>query len=71
MGADFVLTVIHKGQKTDYVARLLLQGYTYKIIVAIGDTEVCFEPDEEGSFRVVKMPDQDEKLPDKTDKTLL
>ena len=36
MEDDFLLTVTHKGQETDYKARLLLQGYTYRIIVAIG-----------------------------------
>lgn len=33
--------------------------------------EVYFEPDEEGSLRVVKMPEQDEKKLEKIDKGLL
>ena len=50
------------------MGRLLLQGYTYKICVTVDDMDVHFEPDEEGSFRVVRMPGQDEKKQDKIDK---
>lgn len=71
MEDDFLLTVNDKGQETSYTARLLMQGYTYKIIVTIGAVEVYFEPDDAGSFRAVSMPGQDEKLLDKTDKGLL
>lgn len=53
--------------RPDYI----LQGYTYKICVTVDDMDVYFEPDEEGGFRVVKMPGQDEKKLDKIDKSLL
>jgi len=71
MSNEFTLSILHKGEAKDYSARLLLQGYTYKICVTIDDMEVYFEPDEDGRFRVVKMPGQDEKMLEKVDKELL
>ncbi len=71
MSEDFTLTVLHKGVLEDYIGRLLMQGYTFKISFTIDDTEVWFERDEEGSFRVITMPGQDEKKLEKIDKHLL
>lgn len=71
MSDEFTLSILHKGEQKDYPARLLLQGYTYKIRVTVDGMEVYFEPDEEGSLRVVKMPEQDEKKLEKIDKGLL
>jgi hypothetical protein len=71
MSDDFTLTIVYKNQEREYQARLLQQGYTYKIIVLIEDLEVYFEPDEERNFRVVSMPGQDEKKLEKIDKQLL
>jgi len=71
MTDEFMLSVNYKGEQKDYPARLLLQGYTYKICVIVDDMEVYFEPDEEGSFRVVKMPGQDDKKLENMDKGLL
>lgn len=71
MTDEFMLSVNYKGGQKNYPARLKLQGYTYKICVTIDYMEVYFEPDEEGSFRVVRMPGQDEKKLDKIDKSLL
>jgi hypothetical protein len=59
MTDHFILTVNYKGHDSDYPAQLLLQGYTHKFKVRINDTEVFFEPDEEGLYRVVQMPGQD------------
>ena len=58
---DFTLTVLYKGILQEFTGRLLLQGYTYKIILLLDDTETCFERDETGSFRVVAMRGQDEQ----------
>lgn len=71
MSEDFTLTVIYKGASQDFTGRLLMQGYTYKISFLIDQTEVYFERDEEGYFRVISMPGQDEKKLEKIDKRLL
>ena len=71
MENHFILSIDYKNDKRDYAARLLPQGYSYKIIVSIDDLEIYFEPDEERNFRVVSMPGQDEKKLDKIDKNLL
>lgn len=51
MEESFTLPVLHKGKEilVDFTFRRL--GYTYKISTYIGDQELLFEPDEEGSFR--------------------
>lgn len=59
MTDPFILTVNYKGSEMDYTAQLLLQGYTHKFKVLINDTEVYFEPDEEGQYRVVQGPGQE------------
>lgn len=71
MTDDFILEVTHQQQQYQFTARLLLQGYTHKFLVLADDAEVYFEPDEEGSYRVVKMPGQDERQLEKLDKQLL
>jgi hypothetical protein len=58
-----ILTVNYKAVDKVFNARLLLQGYTHKIKVQIGETEVFFEPDEEGGYRAIKMPWQEQKEP--------
>lgn len=68
---DFTLTVLYKGVLQDFTGTLLMQGYTFKITFVIDETEVWFERDEEGSFRVITMPGQDEKKLEKIDKHLL
>jgi hypothetical protein len=71
MTDDFILEVNYLGVDQQYTGNLLLQGYTHKIRVLINETEVFFEPDEEGRYRVVKMPWQDEKQLTKIDKALI
>jgi uncharacterized protein YecE (DUF72 family) len=71
MTDEFVLTVRYKGELKDLNARLLLQGYTHRFRVIIDQTEAFFEPDEEGHYRVVKMPGQDEQQLLKLDRELL
>ncbi|MFT3935412.1 MAG: hypothetical protein QM726_17430 [Chitinophagaceae bacterium] len=71
MTDPFILTVDYKSIKTDFTAQLILQGYTHKFSVLINDMPVYFEPDEEGSYRAVQMPGQDEKALALLDRKLL
>jgi hypothetical protein len=71
MDDPFVLTVHYQSTDQDFEGWLLLQGYSHKIKVMINGTEVFFEPDEEGSYRAVKMPWQEQKVLEKIDKQLL
>lgn len=56
MTDEFTLSVNYKGQEHHFTARLIMQGYAHKFQVMVYETEVYFEPDEEGSYRAVKMP---------------
>lgn len=47
----FTLPVTYKGKETALEFTFRRLGYTYKILTRIGEDEVLFEPDEEGSFR--------------------
>jgi hypothetical protein len=71
MNEPFVLTVQYKAEELDFTAWLLLQGFTHKFKVLINQTEVFFEPDEEGLYRAVKMPWQEQRELEKIDKQLL
>lgn len=71
MTDEFTLSVNYKGQEHHFNARLILQGYSHKFLVLINETEVFFEPDEEGCYRAVTMPHQDEKQLAKIDTALL
>jgi hypothetical protein len=71
MTEDFVIEIMHKGEGLGFTARLLQQGYSHKFEVMVGDIPVYFEPDDAGSYRVVKMPWQNEKELLNIDKTLL
>ncbi|HLK28521.1 MAG TPA: hypothetical protein VKT28_08070 [Puia sp.] len=71
MNEPFILTVHYQSADHDFTGWLLLQGYSHKIKVLINDTEVFFEPDEEGGYRAVKMPWQEIKDLEKIDKHLL
>jgi len=50
MDEAFTLNIDYKGKNYDFTAELLVQGYTYKFKVLIQDTEVFYEPDEEGNY---------------------
>jgi hypothetical protein len=71
MTDDFDLIINYRGEQAHFPARLLLQGYTHKFKVMVDGKEVFFEPDEEGSYRAVKMPWQDERELEKIDQNLL
>jgi hypothetical protein len=71
MTGDFNLIIEYRGEVKEFSASLLLQGYTHKFKVLVNGLEIFFEPDEEGSYRAVKMPWQEEKAIEKIDKNLL
>jgi hypothetical protein len=53
MNEPFVIPVIYQGTEHEFKARFERWGYTYRIIVLIGETTFTFEPDEEGGYRVL------------------
>ena len=57
-GEDFDLPVLHNGREELLPARLMRMGYSYKIVVQVGECEVIFEPDEERNFRAVIENDE-------------
>jgi hypothetical protein len=61
MTDPFILSVNYKGSALHFTAQLMLQGYTHKFKVLINAMDVYFEPDEEGLYRAIKMPGQEEK----------
>ncbi len=71
MTEEFTITAHYKGDDLQFTARLLLQGYSHQFEVDINGVLVHFEPDDSGSYRVLKMPWQEEKELLKIDKTLL
>ena len=71
MTDEFNLVIEYRGEVKEFSASLLLQGYTHKFKVLANGLEIFFEPDEEGSYRAVKMPWQEEKAIEKIDKNLL
>ena len=71
MTDEFILTIEYKNTNLDLPAILLLQGYSHKFKVTVNEQEVYFEPDEEGHYRAVKMPGQEEAALAKIDKELL
>ncbi len=71
MADEFILEVIYRQQKYQFPANLIQRGYTHQFQVAFPDTDVFFEPDEEGSYRAIRMPGQEEKAFSKIEKGLL
>jgi hypothetical protein len=71
MTDPFILSVNYKGTALHFTAQLLLQGYTHKFKVLINETDVYFEPDEEGLYRAIKMPGQREEELAAIDRDLL
>jgi hypothetical protein len=71
MADPFILSVNYKGEPRNYQVQLIEQGYTHRYKVFIDQAEVFFEPDEEDSYRVIRMPGQDQKILEKIDRDLL
>ena len=70
MTDEFNLIIENRGEVKEFPANLLLQGYTHRFKVLVDGLERFFEPVEEGSYRAVKMPWQDEKQLEQMDRTL-
>jgi hypothetical protein len=71
MSDSFQIIVQHKDEEKAFEAELLLYGYSYQIKVRVNDLDIYFEPDDAGSYRVIRMPWQKEKDFEKIDRTLL
>lgn len=54
----FDLPVNHRGQEILFPAQLVQAGYLHRFKVTVGDIDVLFEPDEEGSYRALIDPDK-------------
>lgn len=53
MNELFDIPVFYNGQDLSFKAGLLRYGYTHRIIVTVSDSDVVFEPDEEGNYRAL------------------
>ena len=71
MSDPFQIIVQHKDEEITFDAELLLYGFSYQLKVRINEQDIYFEPDDEGSYRVIRMPWQKEKDFEKIDRTLL
>jgi hypothetical protein len=68
MTDEFILSVEYNGEEHQLKANMIPQGYSHKFRVILNDTDVFFEPDEEGSYRAIMMPGQEEKALEKIDR---
>jgi hypothetical protein len=64
MTEPFILEVSYQGQVHELPAAFQRYGFTYRIAVSIADAPYIFEPDEEGSYRVLNAASQAAPLPD-------
>jgi hypothetical protein len=71
MEENFEITVTYKNTELIFPAVLERVGYSYRIVVNLDETLICFEPDEERNFRVVMMQGQPEAAMERIDKALL
>lgn len=71
MEESFEIPVTYKNTELIFKAMLQRIGYSYRIVVQMGETPICFEPDEERNFRVVLMQGQPEAAMERIDKSLL
>lgn len=53
MNEPFILTVAYQGEEHELKARFERFGYTHRFMVLVGEDTYTFEPDEEGSYRVL------------------
>jgi hypothetical protein len=71
MEENFEIAVTYKNTELIFPAVLERVGYSYRIVVKLDETLICFEPDEERNFRVVMMQGQPEAAMERIDKALL
>ncbi|PAW92274.1 hypothetical protein CKK33_01710 [Mucilaginibacter sp. MD40] len=62
MNEPFVLEVTYQNKPLEFPAAFQRYGYTYRIAVSIDDHNYIFEPDEEGTYRVLGSGDADPGL---------
>lgn len=55
MNEPFNIPVSYQGTEHEFKARFERYGYTHRIAVLIDENTVVFEPDEEGSYRAMKV----------------
>lgn len=67
---EFELPVSYQEKELLFRAAYIPAGFTHRIRVVIDETEVFFEPDEEGSYRAL-VATTDARVMDKMDKALL
>lgn len=71
MEERFEIPVTYKNTELIFPAVFERVGYSYRIVVQMDETVICFEPDEERNFRVVMMHGQPEAAMELIDKALL
>ena len=62
MADDFIITVSINGEEKHFSTQWQPWGYTHRFTILVEGVSVFFEPDEEGHYRAVLAPDQDEAL---------
>jgi hypothetical protein len=71
MAQRFSLPIDYNGEQKELPAQLLVTGYTHRFVVTVDELEIFFEPDEEGCYRAIKMPGQEQVPFERIDKGLL
>jgi uncharacterized membrane-anchored protein len=71
MTDPFLLTVHYRSEERDYTTQLIIRGYTHQFKITIDNTDVYFEPDEEGQYRAVQQAGQDAAILATIDRQLL
>lgn len=71
MNEPFTITVSLRGQERVFSTQWQQVGYTHRFTVDFDGIAVYFEPDEEGHYRAVIAPEQDEKAVNGIDKDWL
>jgi hypothetical protein len=55
---ELVLPLTYKGKEIELPVKIYPYGYIHRVEIAIEDTVIIFEPDEEGSYRALVTPEQ-------------
>ncbi|HSC38833.1 MAG TPA: hypothetical protein VLD19_13215 [Chitinophagaceae bacterium] len=71
MTDPFILTVSLRGEERNFDTQWAPYGYTHRFTVDIEGVSVFFEPDEEGHYRAIIAPGQDESQIKTIDKAWL
>jgi hypothetical protein len=60
MSDSFTITVSLRGEERSFETQWQQLGYTHRFTVDLDGITVYFEPDEEGHYRAIIAPEQDE-----------